>query len=105
MGRRHAQLTIDVHAADVRGCLAEMQAFARGGLGGQARLRQVLASLFTHFEIPPSMHADLLHRCALRPFYDVVNRRTSFYLRNDPADGAASASMMKKEDALDFYSP
>ena len=89
MGRKKAQLTLDVDAEGVRDCLAEMRAFARGGLTGQARLRDVLPSLFAHYAIPPSMHADLLDQCALRPFYDVVAQRTSFYL---------NAREAKKED-------
>ena len=84
------QLTLDLEPERVRDCLAEMRAFARGGLGGRARLRAVLPTLFSHFEIPPAMHADLLHQCALSPFYDIVGQRTSFYLNRHDA---------KKEDA------
>jgi hypothetical protein len=84
-GRASTQLALST----VRECLAEMRAFARGGLPGRARLLAVLPSLFAHFEIPAPMHADLVHQCGLRPFYDVVGQRTSFYL---------NAREAKKED-------
>jgi hypothetical protein len=83
-GRASTQLALST----VRECLAEMRAFARGGLPGRARLLAVLPSLFAHFEIPAPMHADLVHQCGLRPFYDVVRQRTAFYLFS----GGASSS-------------
>jgi hypothetical protein len=86
MARGRASTQLASHT--VRECLAEMRAFARGGLPGRARLLAVLPSLFAHFEIPAPMHADLVHQCGLRPFYDVVRQRTAFYLFS----GGASSS-------------
>ena len=86
MARGRASTQLAPHTA--RECLAEMRAFARGGLPGRARLLAVLPSLFAHFEIPAPMHADLVHQCGLRPFYDVVRQRTAFYLFTG---GAASS--------------
>lgn len=87
-GRASTQLALSTTPHTVRECLAEMRAFARGGLPGRARLLAVLPSLFAHFEIPAPMHADLVHQCGLRPFYDVVRQRTAFYLFS----GGASSS-------------
>lgn len=66
--------------ADVGGCLAEMRAFQRGGIGGLARLHAVLPSLWIHYRVPPPAHRKLLARMGLRAYTDTLTQRISFYL-------------------------
>jgi hypothetical protein len=83
---RSTQLALCADPNSVRECIAEMDAFVRGGLPGQARLLEVLPSIFKHFAIPATMHADMVHRCGMHPFYDVVRQRVGFYLNHHHRD-------------------
>jgi hypothetical protein len=68
------------HPANTADCLAEMRAFQRGGIGGLARLREVLPTLWLHYRVPQQAHRKLLARIGLRSYLDTLTQRILFYL-------------------------
>lgn len=77
--KRSAQATLDPRY-DAAGCLAELRAFCRGGAPGLERLHRVLPAIFRHYCVPEAQQRALLGEFGLRPHYDTLARRVSFYL-------------------------
>ena len=68
-------------------CKQEIKAFTRGGIGGLARLREVLASIFAYFEIVTlGEKSCILRECGLTPLVNANN--ISFAIQGPDSDSS-----------------
>ncbi len=65
-------------------CMLEIKAFLGGGVPGQARLKQILPSLFSYFKIiTMDSRARLLCNCGLAPIYGEEPSEVTFFFNPD----------------------
>lgn len=68
------------------GCIAEIQAFLKGGSDGAKRLKEVVSSLFVYFKIVTSNEkANVLLKCGLSP-YRTKSDVSFFFVKSDVKD-------------------
>ena len=68
-------------------CKQEILAFARGGPGGLARLREVLPSIFVYFEIITLEEKScILRECSLTPLINAMD--ISFVIQAPDSDSS-----------------
>jgi len=85
--------------------MLQIQTYLSGGLPGQARLKQILPSLFSYFQIITlDSRAKLLARCGLAPIHGDEPSEVTFYFnpnRTNPLQPGRSVALYRPCGVID----
>lgn len=78
-------------------CIEEISLFIRGGVPGASRLKQVLSSIFTYFQVERLEHREqILRACGLHPMQAESGGDVTFFYRDYPCRNPFKEPVEKK---------